>query len=258
MFVASSILYCGDTDQNGAAAYLSGLMTSFGWNFDYVPSHVAMSADLLDPSRRLLILSDYLSAMFDDACQRKAVELIEHGCALLMIGGWESYHGFGGNWDGTPIGNALPVEIVSTDDRVNFPQSAFLLPTCDHAITANLPWQQCPPAIGGMNRIRVKPNAKVLLQAHSFSVSNSSSNGHHDRAGWSFVPKEALPALVVGQSGSGKTAAFLSDVAPHWVGGFVDWGHARVTAQAPNAGAIEVGHLYALFWRQLLQWLIES
>lgn len=216
-----------------------------------------MSADRLDSSRELLILSDYPSIVFDVGCQRKTVELIEKGCALLMIGGWESFHGFGGNWDGSPLGNVLPVEIQTVDDRINFPQSAFLLPTCDHKITSNLPWQECPPAIGGMNRVRVKPSATVLLQAHSFLVSNSLSQGQTGSTDWSFVTRETFPALVVGQNGLGRTAAFLSDVAPHWVGGFVDWGHDRVAAQAPNAGAIEVGHLYALFWRQLLQWLTD-
>jgi uncharacterized membrane protein len=256
MSVANPILYCGDTDQNGAAAYLSGVMASLGLEFDYVPSHVPMSADRLDSARHLLILSDYPSALFDDGCQCKAVELIEQGCALLMIGGWESFHGFGGNWDGTPIGNALPVEIQSTDDRINFPQSAFLLPSCNHEITSNLPWHQCPPAIGGMNRVRVKPSATVLLHAHSFIVSNRSHQGQYNSGDWSFAPKETFPALAVGQAGAGRTAAFLTDVAPHWVGGFVDWGHGRVAAQARNSGAIEVGQLYALFWRQLLQWLM--
>ena len=44
------------------------------------------------------------------------------------------------------------------------------------------------------------------------------------------------------------------DVAPHWVGGFVDWGLPRVTAEAKGGNAIEVGHDYAKFWKQLLQW----
>ena len=43
------------------------------------------------------------------------------------------------------------------------------------------------------------------------------------------------PVLVIGTAGHGRAAAFASDIAPHWVGGFVDWGDSRVTAQAPAA-----------------------
>lgn len=257
--MANSIVYCGDTDQNGAAAYLSGLMASWGWKFDYIPSHVRISESQLTACT-LLILSDYMASQFDITCQELAAQRVEQGCGLLMIGGWESFHGFGGNWDGTLLGSMLPVEIHSADDRVNFPQSAFLRPTNDHAIVANLPWSQCPPAIGGMNRVIPKSSATVLLQAHSFAVTSESKPGTIPTvdSNWLLSPRETLPALVVGAHGAGRTAAFMSDVAPHWVGGFVDWGPHRVMGQAPNAGAIEVGSDYARFWKQLLEWTAGS
>src|SRR5436309_3293929 len=122
MSVASPILYCGDTEQTGAAAYLSGVMASLGREFDYIPSHVPISPELLQVPRKLLILSDYMACRFDRACQEIAVKQIEQGCGLLMIGGWESFHGFGGDWDGTLLGSILPVEIAAKDDRVNFEQ----------------------------------------------------------------------------------------------------------------------------------------
>lgn len=258
-FVTRSILYCGDTDQNGAAAYLSGLMASWKWKFEYLPSHVPMSVSVLQSSHSLLILSDYPASLFDDECQRAALQKIEQGCGLLMIGGWESFHGHGGNWDGTLLGSVLPVQIASSDDRMNFDQSAFLVPVGDHEVTSGLPWRWRPPAIGGMNRVIARPSATVLLKAQSVSVSVNDLAG--DDAGSAsellFSPAEVFPALVVGQCGQGRTAAFLSDVAPHWVGGFVDWGSERVTGQAVNAGAIEVGSDYAQFWKQLLQWCME-
>lgn len=254
--VTRSVLYCGDTDQSGAAAYLSGLMSSWGWRFDYVPSHLAMSTDLLSASRSLLILSDYPASQFDSKCQTQALRMIEQGCGLLMIGGWESFHGFGGNWDGTLLGSALPVEISSKDDRVNFDQSAFLLPVSDHEAITGLPWESRPPAIGGMNRVVAKPSAAVLLEAHALRVSikRSAVETAGEAQELAFSSGEKYPALAVGEFGQGRTAAFLSDVAPHWVGGFVDWGPQRVTAQAPNAVAIEVGSDYARFWNQLLEW----
>jgi hypothetical protein len=246
-----SILYCGDTELSSAAAYLAGLIAANGWQFDYVPSHVAMTSRLLDVPRSLLILSDYPAAQFAPSLQKQALLQIEQGCGLLMIGGWESYHGFGGDWDGTLLGSALPVEIQTSDDRVNFDQSAWLLPTVDHPITTGLPWRPSPPAIGGMNRATPKPEATVLLNAHAYTVSAAENGG---AVGLKFTHRESLPALVVGQQGAGRTASILTDVAPHWVGGLVDWGLPRVKAEAKNSVVIEVGHHYAQFWKQLLAW----
>lgn len=252
----SSILYCGDTDLNGAASYLAGLMTAWGWTFDYVPSHEPIAPQLARQQRSLLILSDYPAAQFAIDSQEWFVKQIEQGCGLLMIGGWESFHGFGGNWQGTPLGNALPVEIQDQDDRLNFDQSAWLVVANEHPITANLPWSSRPPAIGGMNQVTAKSGTKVLLHAQSFAVSKveSTTTIGADSVSWNFSPRKTLPALVVGQHGKGRTSAFLSDIAPHWVGGFVDWGLPRITGQASSGGAIEVGSHYATFWKQLLQW----
>ncbi|WP_010586088.1 glutamine amidotransferase [Schlesneria paludicola] len=252
-----SILYCGDTELNGAAAYLAGLMTHWGWTFDYVPSHVPMTTARLDTPRSLLILSDYPAMQFSPDCQELALKKIEQGCGLLMIGGWESYHGLGGDWDGTRLGSALPVDIQTTDDRVNFPQSAWLLPTGDHEIAAGLPWRTCPPAIGGMNQVRAKAGATVVLEAHTYSIKAAEPKNQGEPV-LSLTPQDVRPALVVGQHGSGRTASFLSDVAPHWVGGLVDWGLPRVTGQAAGGPAIEVGHDYAQLWKQLLHWTAAS
>jgi uncharacterized membrane protein len=75
-----------------------------------------------------------------------------------------------------------------------------------------------------------------------------------DGDGWSVVVEATHPLLVVRDSGSGRVAALATDVAPHWVGGLVDWGEGRVTAQASGAEAIEVGDLYAKFFQQLISW----
>jgi uncharacterized membrane protein len=136
---------------------------------------------------------------------------------------------------------------------VNFEQSAWLVPEKLHEITAGLPWNACPPAIGGMNRTKAKSKSQVLLQAHRFAVSARTADRSNSIT-WTMDVAETLPALVVGQHGAGRTAAFLSDVAPHWVGGFVDWGQPRVSARARNANAIEVGGYYASFWKQLIEW----
>ena len=72
----------------------------------------------------------------------------------------------------------------------------------------------------------------------------------------SFVAKE-YPLLAFGAFGKGKTAALTTDLAPHWVGGWVDWGTGRLTAQAEGGNEVEVGQWYAQFISQLVSFLIS-
>ncbi len=243
------ILYCGDTNLDGAASYLAGLMTHFGWAFDYVPSHVPMTRELIAQPHSLLILSDYPATQFDDELQEIALKQVESGMGLLMIGGWESFHGFGGDWDVAPLARALPVEISRHDDRVNFDQPALLWTDMRSPILNGLPWDERPPTVGGMNKVGIRDGGEMLLHCSPFRA----TVGHYGE--FSFVQQDYLPMLVVGDFKTSRTAAYMSDVAPHWVGGFVDWGPERVKAQAVGASAIEVGSHYAQFWKQLLSWV---
>lgn len=268
------ILYCGDTNLDGAASYLAGLMTHFGWDFEYIPSHAPMTTETITRKHSLLILSDYPASQFDESLQEIAIRQVESGMGLLMIGGWESFRGFGGDWDVTPLGRILPVEISRNDDRVNFSQPTILVTpeeqhinSCDPnefgnkdlsgrnsrlAITAGLPWRQSPPTTGGLNRVNFRSSQQThpLLYAKSFSL-----KWNQETVNWEANEEANYPALVVGDHQMGRTAAFMSDVAPHWVGGFVDWGPDRVKAQATSAAAIEVGSYYSQFWKQLLSWV---
>jgi uncharacterized membrane protein len=282
-----AILYCGDTGLDNAAAYLAGMMSRWGWRYEYIPSHMPLNPDRLASPPALIIFSDYPAARVDREVQERIVDMVRHGTGLLMIGGWESFHGLGGNWDGTPIGDLLPVTIGSQDDRVNFDQPTLLRAISDaatlHPIVQGLPWYERPPTIGGLNRITPKPDAESLLAALSFSAKVTATHPWVQAAegfveNWLLPPKikETLagispfrnpvqgdiefslkgvhPVLVVGTSGQGRTAAFASDVAPHWVGGFVDWGESRISAHVPDGPAVEVGFSYAQFWKQLLTW----
>jgi uncharacterized membrane protein len=242
----AAILYLGDTSLAGAAGYLAGLMTSCGLGYDYVPSDAAVAGDALG-GRRLIVLSDYPAKLLTAPLQARVVELVRAGTGLLMIGGWESFCGFGGDWAGTAVGDALPVEIARADDRVNCDQPALATKVSDHPIVAGLPWDLRPPTIGGFNRFSAKPGAATLLDVQRFSARRAGG-------GYEFVPAERHPLLVTGACGAGRTAALATDLAPHWVGGFVDWGGARVTATAPGSWGIEVGSDYARFVGNLLRW----
>lgn len=242
-----SVLYLGDTSLLGAAAYLAGLIHRAGWALDYVPSHLAANAELLDQPRSLYVLSDYPASRLALPLQQRLVQAVDAGAGLLMIGGWESYHGCGGDWDQTAVAAALPVEISGTDDRVNCDQPALVRCVQDHPVVGGLPWDTRPPCLGGFNRFRPKPDAEVILETQRFRAVC-------DKGDFRFEPVGCDPLLVVGTHGQGRVAALATDVAPHWVGGWVDWGSGRVAAQAPGAEAVEVGDLYAQFFQQLLAW----
>ncbi len=51
----------------------------------------------------------------------------------------------------------------------------------------------------------------------------------------------------------GRAAALATDVAPHWVGGFVDWGDDRVVQEVAG-GLMEFGNWYGQFFRNLVAW----
>ena len=109
-----------------------------------------------------------------------------------------------------------------------------------------------------------EPSALALAALAGFALNMASSgllNGlpllvraDDGRFHFGFDAK-TYPMLVVGGYGKGRTAALATDVAPHWVGGFVDWGKARITQNLSNGGFVEIGADYAKFFAQLLRWV---
>jgi len=242
------ILYLGDTALHLQASYLAGVMNYYDVSFDYVSSDKKFSDSLLETDYGLLILSDYPSSNFNAEQIKVIIDKIKDGMGLLMIGGWESFVGAGGDYHRTLFTEALPVIMKSRDDRVNFSDPCLVIKQNSHAIIDSLPFDRELPAIGGLNSFDVKHGAVTLLSAVRFKAV---------KAGDTIDFKEncVYPLLVVGHYGLGRTAAFASDVAPHWVGPFVDWGNARVESRADDLETVEVGNWYAEFFMNLIKWL---
>jgi len=254
------ILYAGDTHLHGAAAYLAGVLTHAGLPFDYVASDAPLRPSLAKAEPRLYIISDYPVKNLTDADFRRIVGDVERGGGLLMIGGWESFHGAAGEYHESPLAEVLPVRMQASDDRVNSAQPCLLEKRTDHPILTGLPLEH-PPGVVGYNLVRPKADAEVLLAARHFAVDvrqcdDSKDACRDDRFAneYTFTRGGPAPLLVVGRHGRGRAAAFTSDVAPHWVGGLVDWGPERVKAQAPGANDIEVGSHYAELFTRLVRW----
>ncbi len=245
--MTARIVYAGDTSPATAAAYLAGVMTHAGLEFAYVPSDAPLGPEIGGAEITLYIISDYPVKNLGERDFHRILSDVQAGAGLLMIGGWESFHGAAGEYAGSPLAEALPVEMARRDDRVNCPQPCLVEKLRDHPILAGLPFDR-PPCIGGYNRLRPKPDATVILAARHVAVETKKAGG------FAFTEGASAPLLVLGRFGRGRTAAYAGDVAPHWVGGFVDWGDERVSAQAPGADGVEVGSHYAEFFTRLVRW----
>ena len=127
---------------------------------------------------------------------------VHEGHGLLMAGGYLSFGGFEGkaHYHGTAVERALPVEISPYDDRVEAPQGVCAEVVADasgHSIVRGLDALSTSsdskiPSLLGYQCLTAKPDAQVLMVAGGD------------------------PMLTIGDYGSGRSAAFASDISPHW------------------------------------------
>jgi uncharacterized membrane protein len=199
--------------------------------------------ELLAEDVGLFVLSDYPAAHFTPAQMARLCERVRGGVGVLMFGGWQSYHGLGGGWDRSPLAELLPVRMLEVDDRRNYAQPVLARAVAPHEILAGLPWHE-PPGFGGYNEFEARPGATVLLEGERYRV-------ECDGGAARFAVVERFPLLVV----EGRRACLATDVAPHWVGGWVDWGDSRLEVRW-DGDHIEVGVWYAQFFRNLVKWCL--
>lgn len=132
---------------------------------------------------------------------------IEDGAGLLMCGGYFSFQGIDGKarWRRTPIEDVLPVTCLPWDDRVEIPEGTNAeIVLSDHPTVSGLnePW----PYLLGVNEVELRQREDVKLVARL----PADQGGH--------------PLLVVGEYGAGRSAAWTSDIGPHWLSpAFCEW-----------------------------------
>jgi uncharacterized membrane protein len=129
-------------------------------------------------------------------------EYVSQGGGLLMVGGFMSFSGFGGNacYHNTVFADVLPVKMLGHDDRIECPEGVIPQVTIDHPVLDGIAREW--PHFLGYQRFAAKPDAITVL------------NEGED------------PFLVLGQYGEGRVAAFASDCSPHWGSPeFVAWSH---------------------------------
>lgn len=239
-----SVLYCGDDTLEQGARYLLSVFRYLRYNVTYVPSRKKISVSLLKKQYNVIILSDYPSAMLTSEVQRELVRKVERGTGFLMVGGWGSFRGYDGHYERTLLKNVLPVSCLLKDDRVNAFQGAVIgSPLAAHVFSERLDFS-CPPIIGGYNKVIAAGNSTVVLTVKRIFIDSSGIHTSEDD-----------PLLVVGNFGEGKTACFMSDFAPHWSGGLVDWGQKRISLKTPSGNYMEVGNYYITFIKSLIKYV---
>jgi uncharacterized membrane protein len=239
------ICYLGDDTLQGAAAYLAGIMSHFGLPYDHVASSESPDGDFASRQYALYVVSDYPAARFREGQMAHVARCVAEGSGLVMLGGWESFFGRLGEYHRSPLADVLPVAMLDCDDRRNSAQPCLIEKVADHALLEGLPWDR-PPGIGGYNAFTAKSKSQTLLRCVPFRVQTKGDD-------FKFRRGPSSPLLVVDTWGEGRTAALATDVAPHWVGGLVDWGGRRIVQEVPG-GFVEVGNWYAEFFRNLLVW----
>ena len=218
--------------EEGGGIFMEALR-SRGHDVTYVPSHM-FAGQPLDTSAAwdaydVVIISDVGANTFQLAPVTfnssvptpDRIELIrarvERGGALLMVGGFLTFTGIDAKarWGTTSLAHVLPVIMLDRDDRVEMPAGSnpeVIAPA--HGVVAGLDSRW--PALLGLNEVRAKDDAEVLATCGGY------------------------PLLVVGTYGQGRSAAFTSDIAPHW---------------APPTFLAWEG--YAELFDQLVTWLAE-
>jgi uncharacterized membrane protein len=226
------ILYCGDQDK--APLYISGALEYAGHNVIHIEPHEALP-DLNDFD--VYIFSDYPAKGLDPVSADKLIAQVASGKRFLMIGGWDSFNGFGSNYYSHPVGRLLvPVVMKSSDDRVNAYQGLILERKSSGKAVTQPDWDK-PPVICGYNSATVKPGAEVLVSALEIIT-----DGRTVQIG------QQLPLVVKGIYEKAVVIACLTDLAPHWSGGLTDWGQ---PIRLPNG--VQVGDSYLNFVQFLLE-----
>jgi len=236
------VLYFGDGTLSTSARYLAGVLTYFRTPFDHVPTARRFTGGALRRGYTLFILSDYPSKNISRAIQREIAQKVKEGAGLLMIGGWSSFRGVDGHYRGTPIGRVLPVAISRQDDRVNARGGALVYSKKRSPFLKGISFRESP-VISGFNRVSPKSSSRVLLFARKIIPRYPKVS----------LEKREYPFLIMGAYGRGKVAALTTDVAPHWVGSFLDWGRRRVRIKVSKGIQIEVGERYLRFLGRLVK-----
>ncbi|NKK04168.1 hypothetical protein GFL63_36595 [Rhizobium leguminosarum bv. viciae] len=129
------------------------------------------------------------------------------GGGLMMAGGYTSYQGIDGSamFHGTAIEEALPVALHAGPDGLEAPEGLDpVIEKREHPVFSDLP--SSIPYVLGMNRVKPLPDGVSTTLAHC------------ENRG------QKLPLLSVREYHAGRSLAWTTDIAPHWLSDdFMRW-----------------------------------
>ncbi|MDQ3691009.1 MAG: glutamine amidotransferase [Chloroflexota bacterium] len=217
----------------GATEFIAGL-ERLGHGVRYIPAHRVDAEFPADAGEftgvDAIILSDVGANTFlltkktfnESAIVPNRLEALRSyvlgGGGLLMVGGYMSFAGIDGKarYGSSPLADVLPVSVKDHDDRIEVPEGfTASVRDADHPALAGVPGHW--PRLLGYNQVVARDDSLVLV-------------GRGDD-----------PILAVATFGSGRSAAFTPDLAPHWAPPeFVAW------------------EAYPRLWDSLLRWLAQD
>jgi uncharacterized membrane protein len=238
------VLFLGEGSLHGPARYLAGILRWAKIPFDHVGDQEPIPAALQKKRYGAFILSDYRHASFSARSEKWLVKEVLHGSGLMMIGGWASFTGKVGHYSGSRIEQLLPVRCLPGEDRVHCPSGSLLAgPHGTGREFKHLDFRNAP-VVCGYHRVQLAPGSKLLLALRDIRFERCRP-----------ILGKPHPLLVAGHAGWGSTLAFLTDCAPHWAGGLVDWGRRRITVTVRPGIQVEVGESYLKFFAGLIHWI---
>lgn len=223
------------TEYAEGVRWLRTALEQGGWEVTYQPAHVAarefpFTAEELS-AYDCVVLSDIGAntlLLHPDTFSKSKVlpnrlhairDYVANGGGFIMVGGYLTFQGIDakGQYAGSAVEEALPVNLMRSDDRVEAPQGANPnIVDSSHPIVAGLQGEW--PDLLGYNRLTLKPDASLVV------------NVGED------------PLIVAGSYGKGRSVAFASDCGPHWAPPpFVEWsGYNRLWAQIADWAAARI------------------
>ncbi|MEO7242537.1 MAG: glutamine amidotransferase [Variovorax sp.] len=180
---------CFPSTAEGLDAYDCIILSDIGANSLLLPPEVWIHSRRAP--NRLKLLRDY----------------VLRGGGLIMVGGYYSFQGINGaaRFRNTPVEQVLPVSIHPFDDRLELPEGIVpqrSVGADGHDILKGV--AGAFPYLLGINEVVVKDGATELLALPQ------EEGGH--------------PLLVVHQAGEGRSAAWTTDIGPHWLPNeFLHW-----------------------------------
>ncbi|MDD5066586.1 MAG: glutamine amidotransferase [bacterium] len=227
------ILFLGEKAE-GSAEYVRDCLLELG--HDVV--HFGFDQKIPDfkDNYNAIIVSDYPSKEISSGQSKAIIKMVENGSRFIMIGGWGSFNGKGNSYYGHPLADCLPVILSPKDDRNNVPQGLVIFPDPDLHTDMPINWLE-PPIVCGYNAAMPKDTAQVLVWMKPVQTDGSK-----------IMLKKPVPLVIKNFFGKGVSIACLTDLAPHWCGGLVDWGSRRL-----GLAHVEIGDMFILFVQLLLE-----